>query len=583
MPNDRTIPSDKPKSVVTQTVMSGGTEVSQQYQLLSVIVNKEVNRIPTATLVYIDGEPSKQSFELSGKAEFEPGKEIEIKVGYSSDEKIVFKGIVIKHSIRVRKKNSLLIIECKDKAIKMTGACKNKYALDTKDSDVIEELIDNYGLEKEVAATTVTHKQIVQYNCTDWDFMLCRADVNGLLCIANDGKLSVAPPEFSGEAALTIQYGATIHDLDAEIDARLQYKAVKGSVWNYTDQELVKDTEAEDPGVPEAGNLTGDTLADVIGETEYRLFNSAKIEEPELQAWVNAAMMKNRLAKIRGKVTTDGTGDVSPGQLIQLNGVGERFEGKLFVTGIRHAVTEGNWLTTFQFGINPEWFAQTYNVQQPLSGAMLPAIQGLHIGIVTQLESDPDGEDRILVKIPVINNDEDGIWCRVATLDAGDKRGTFFRPEIGDEVIIGFINNDPRHAVVLGMLNSSAKPAPITAADDNHEKGYVSRSEMKMIFNDDKKSFSLETPGGNKFLITEDEKKIHLEDQNGNKIIMNEDGITIESIKDLIFKAKKDIKADADSNIEMKAGAQLKAEGSAGAKLSSGGTTDVKGSMVNIN
>jgi Rhs element Vgr protein len=583
MPNERTIPSDKPKSVVTQTVISGGTEVSKQYQLLSIIVNKEVNRIPSATLVYTDGEPSKQSFELSGKAEFEPGKEIEIKVGYSSDEKTVFKGIVIKHSIRVRKKNSLLMIECKDKAVKMTGACKNKYALDTKDSDVIEELIDNYGLEKEVAATTVTHKQIVQYSCTDWDFMLCRADVNGLLCIANDGKLSVAPPEFGGDAALTIQYGATIHDLDAEIDARLQYKSVKGSVWNYTDQELVKDTEAEDPGVPDAGNLTADTLADVMGETEYRLFNSAKIEEPELQAWVNAAMMKNRLAKIRGKVTTDGTADVLPGQLIQLNGVGERFEGKLFVTGIRHEVTEGNWLTTFQFGINPEWFVQIYNVQQPLSGAMLPAIQGLHIGIVTQLESDPDGEDRILVKIPVINNDEDGIWCRVATLDAGNKRGTFFRPEIEDEVIIGFINNDPRHAVVLGMLNSSAKPAPITAADDNHEKGYVSRSEMKMIFNDEKKSFSLETPGGNKFLITEDEKKIHLEDQNGNKITMNEDGIKIESIKDIILKAAKDIKADADSNIEIKATKNFKAEGSSGAKLSSGGTTDVKGSMVNIN
>jgi len=583
MPNERIIPSDKPKSVVTHTVTSGGTEVSKQYQLLSVIVNKEVNRIPLATLVYTDGEPSKQSFELSGKADFEPGKEIEIKVGYSSDEETVFKGIVIKHSIRVRKKNSLLIIECKDKAVKMTAACKSKYSLESKDSDIIEELIDNYGLEKDVKATTVTHKQIVQYNCTDWDFILCRADVNGLLCIANDGKLAVGPPEFSGDASLTIQYGATVHDLDAEIDARLQYKSVKGSVWNYTDQELAKDTEAEDPGVPDAGNLSSDTLADVIGETEFRLYNSAKIEEPELQAWVNAAMMKNRLAKIRGKVTTDGTAAVLPGKLIQLNGVGERFEGKLFVTGIRHEITEGNWLTTFQFGINPEWFAQTYNVQQPLSGAMLPAIQGLHIGIVTQLESDPDGEDRILVKIPVINNDEDGIWCRIATLDAGNKRGTFFRPEIQDEVIIGFINNDPRHAVVLGMLNSSAKPAPLTASDDNHEKGYISRSEMKMIFNDDKKSFSLETPGGNKFLITEDEKKIHLEDQNGNKITMNEDGIKIESIKDIIFKAAKDIKADADSNIEIKATKNFKAEGSSGAKLSSGGTTDVKGSMVNIN
>jgi Rhs element Vgr protein len=583
MPNERTIPSDKPKAVVTHKVLSAGTEVSQQYQLLSIVINKEVNRIPVATLVYTDGEPSKQSFELSGKADFEPGKEIEIKVGYSSDEKTLFKGIVIKHSIRVRKKNSLLMIECKDKAVKMTAACKNKYALETKDSDVIEELIDNYGLEKDVAETTVTHKQIVQYNCTDWDFMLCRADVNGLLCIANDGKLSVAPPEFGGDAALTVQYGATVHDLDAEIDARLQYKSVKGSVWNYTDQELLKDTEAEDPGVPDAGNLSADTLADVMGETEFRLFNSAKIEEPELQAWVNAAMLKNRLAKIRGKVTTDGTADVLPGQLIQLNGVGERFEGKLFVTGIRHEVTEGNWLTSFQFGINPEWFVQSYNVQQPLSGAMLPAIQGLHIGIVTQLQNDPDGEDRILVKIPVINNEEDGIWCRVATLDAGNNRGTYFRPEIEDEVIVGFINNDPRHAVVLGMLNSSAKPAPVTASDDNHEKGYVSRSEMKMIFNDDKKSFSLETPAGNKFIITEDETKIHFEDQNGNKITMDADGILLDSAKDINIKAVKDINLEAGANLSIKGGAQTKVEGSAGAELSSGATTNVKGSIVNIN
>ena len=430
MPNEQTIPSDESKSVVTCTILSGGTAVSQQYHLLSAVVNKEVNRIPMATLVYTDGEASKQSFELSGKADFEPGKEIEIKAGYRSDEKTLFKGIVVKHSIKVRNSNALLVVECRDKSFKMTQACKSKYALETKDSDLFEELIDAHGLEKDVTATTVTHKQIVQYNCTDWDFVLCRADANGMLCMANDGKLTIAPPDFGGDAALTIQYGATIHELDAEIDARLQYKAVKGSVWNYTDQELSSDTEAEDPGVPEAGNLSADTLADVSGEAEFRLFHSGKLETPELQAWVNAALLKHRLAKIRGKVTTDGTADVLPGQLIQLQGVGDRFQGKLFVTGIRHQVLQGQWETTFQFGINPEWFAHTYNLQQPLSGGLMPAIPGLHIGIVTQLAEDPDGEDRILVKIPIINNDEDGIWCRVATLDAGEKRGTFFRPEI---------------------------------------------------------------------------------------------------------------------------------------------------------
>ncbi|TEB40308.1 Rhs element Vgr protein, partial [Flavobacterium circumlabens] len=93
-----------------------------------------------------------------------------------------------------------------------------------------------------------------------------------------------------------------------------------------------------------------------------------------------------------------------------------------------------------------------------------------------------------------INNEEQGIWCRVASPDAGENRGFFFRPEIEDEVIIGFINEDPNNAIVLGMLHSSGKPAPITAADANHQKGIVTRSEMKVVFDDEKKSIGIETP-----------------------------------------------------------------------------------------
>jgi phage gp45-like len=105
---------------------------------------------------------------------------------------------------------------------------------------------------------------------------------------------------------------------------------------------------------------------------------------------------------------------------------------------------------------------------------------------------------------------------------------------------------------------------------------------MKMIFNDDKKTFSLETPAGNKFLITEEDKAIKMEDQHGNKFTMDQDGIKIESIKDIVLKAAKDCKVDA-VNVAVKASANFKAEGSAGAEVSSGGGTTVKGSMVQIN
>ena len=105
---------------------------------------------------------------------------------------------------------------------------------------------------------------------------------------------------------------------------------------------------------------------------------------------------------------------------------------------------------------------------------------------------------------------------------------------------------------------------------------------LSLLFDDDKKTISIETPNGNKILLTDDEGAILLEDENGNKICMNADGITIESSADLILKASGDVSLEG-TNIEIKANAEFKAEGSAGAEVSSGGMTAISGSLVQIN
>ena len=200
--------------------------------------------------------------------------------------------------------------------------------------------------------------------------------------------------------------------------------------------------------------------------------------------------------------------------------------------------------------------------------------------MVTQLQEDPNGEERILVRLPLIDPAEQGIWARVASLDAGENRGTFFRPEIGDEVILGFINDDPNDAIILGMMNSSAKPAPLVAADDNHEKGLFTRSKMKILFNDDDESITIKNDQNNQVLITD--SSIELSDKNGNKIIMNEDGIEISSNKDIIINAQGDLKADA-VNTEISAMAQAKISGGAGVELSTSAIAEIKGALVKIN
>lgn len=581
MNNSGVIQTSQNPDLVTYTVLVEGNPISGAEHVHSVTVSKEINRIPTATIIVGDGDATTQDFALSNEDLLIPGKKVEIKAGYHTDEETIFKGIVIKHNIKIRQNTSMLIIECKDEAVKMTVGRKSAYFYDSKDSDIFEEIIGTYSLQKDVEATKFQHKELVQYNSSDWDFVLSRAQASGKLCFADDGKLTIAKPDLGQKEVETIAYGSTMLDFDGEIDARHQLKKVTSYSWNKADQKVVK-AEGKDPSVSLNGNLSSGDLSKVVGLDNMQLRHGGNLDENELQDWSDATMLYQQLAKVRGRVKFQGLHTVKPNTTLKLEGVGDRFNGKIYVTGVLHTISDGDWTCDAQFGLNPKWFSDTFDIHTPPASGLLPSIKGLHVGVVSQLEKDPDGENRILVTIPIVDGDKKGIWCRVATLDAGENRGSFFLPEIKDEVIIGFINEDPNDAVVLGMLHSSAKPAPVEAADDNHEKGFVTRSEMKLMFNDDDVSVTIETPAGKKFVMDEKEDIVKLEDDHSNVITMDSNGITIESAGEISIKATKDVKIEG-MNVEAKANANFKAEGSAGAEVSTSAIAVLKGSLVQIN
>lgn len=581
----RTIPTQASTDLATFRIFTNGTEISTTIALVSLAVSKGVNKIPTARLVLSDGNMAKEDFELSASEDFVPGAEIEIHAGYHSIEDPIFKGIIIKHGIKFRsEQNSELILEMKDVSVKMTVGRKNKYFLDATDSDIIEEILSDYSdIQADVEATDLQHKEMVQYYCTDWDFILSRADVNGQLVLVDDGKITIKAPDLSADPLLKLFHGDNVFEFEAEMDARNQYSATKSKSWDYTNQEIIE-SDGEDPGITEQGNISGSDLAGIIGLENFEMQHPGQVITEELQSWANTKLLRSRLAKIQGHVQIIGFSDIKPSDIIELGGFGDRFNGNAFVSAITHTVnSNAKWRTNIQFGLSEEWYAHKYdNIIEKPASAILPAIHGLHYAIVTNIHEDPDGEFRVRVKIPVISTEDDGIWARVATLDAGDGRGSFFRPYVDDEVIVGFINDDPRDPIILGMLHSTALPTPLEPTEDNYEKGFVTKEKVKLLFNDEKKSLTIETPNSNILLVSDDEKGIKLEDENGNKIQMNADGITIESAKDLILKASGDITIEG-KNISSKASAQYKAEGSSGAEVSTSGQAVLKGSVVAIN
>jgi Rhs element Vgr protein len=581
------IPGHDKLSKPTFTVMVGGVDVTAKFGIVSAMVNKAINRIPVAEIVLYDGTHSKSHFELSDTSDFIPGKEVIIKAGYAKDEKNIFTGIIIKQSIKAPLNSpSTLLLELKDKSIKATINRKNKYFFDKKDSEIIEDVLG--GLKGDVTATDTQHKEMVQYYSTDWDFVLSRAEANGLLAFVEDGKINIKKPDFSVKGdSLNLTYGDNIVDVEAEMDARDQYASVTTKDWDYSKQEIVKKQTSSSDMSTEEGNITGKTLSDVLGSVDLLLQHSGKLLDGELTAWGKAKLLRSRMAKIKGRVRIYGTNAIKPGDMINLDGLGKRFNGGAFVSGITHSFSANSiWYTDINFGFSDEWAYERYDnmVDKPSAG-LLPAVNGLVTGLVTDIVDEDGGEFRVRVRVPLISDGDKGVWARIVSADAGNGRGILIRPEKDDEVIMGFINDDPRDPVILGMVYSKKNKVPdkLTPDKDNKMKGWITKGGTEISINDKDQIITIITKGKNSIIIDDKKKSITLEDQTKNKIVMDDKGILMDTPKDLNLKAKGKINIEATKDATVKSSMKFTASGTSGSEVSSSGQTVIKGSLLKLN
>ncbi|WP_257670737.1 type VI secretion system tip protein VgrG [Parapedobacter tibetensis] len=563
------------------STLSAADEIPQELHVIDIRVELAINKLPIATFKIVDGTPYEQDFVLSNSGLFAPGKYIEIKLGYNNTNTTVFKGIVVANNHQVNGSSSFLQVTCKHEAVKMTIGKKSRHYNEIKDSDVAEFLLaENNISDLDIQPSDVVHEQLLQTQVSDWDFMVSRLDVCGLACLIDGAKVIAKKPATAEEAVLKLTYGENIYEFNAEIDARTQATEVNGHAWDYSIQDM-ETVVANDTADGYAGDSTPDELAAIAGQP-YEMRTPAYLPTQELQALVDAKKIRQSLSKIKGTVRFQGNVDVKPGSFIELAGVGDQFNGKIFVSAVIHQYGEGNWFAEATLGWEEAFFAEKINVEAAfVHTGQCATMQGLQIGVVTDI-IDPNGEDRIKICLPMINLNDEGVYARIAVLDAGAGRGTFFRPEVGDEVVVGFMNNDVKHPVILGMLHSSAKPAPFVAEEANDTKGYVSRSEVKITINDGEKSVTIETPGGRKLAMNDDAGTIELEDPNGNKIVLDSEGILVEAATNLTLKAGNSISIQA-AQLDVKADMSAKIAGGSALSIESSGIAEIKGSMVMIN
>lgn len=575
-----------------------GDEVTEAYPVSQILIVKPANKIAFAKIVIGDGAVAQQDFNISNEEVFKPGKYIEIEMGDANHKELAFKGVIVKHGIRIKKnKNSVLHIDCRDVATKMTTQMRSRYfPEDASEKDACSQIIEEYNqdspiIEDGLNGLETTHETLVQYDSTDWDFILKRANAEGQLLYTDNGKLSSVTPTVKDEADYTLEYGEIIEEFEAEMDARNQYEEVKLSVWDSSKQEIINEPfeKPADIKLETPGDISNSDLAKVTNSEGLLVDYPGAMISDDQKNLVKAEWIKSQLARIRGRVSFTEATLVSPGSTIELKGVGNRFNGRTFVTGTRHEFTNNTWITDLQFGLDRDWNREA--LDNPGDLGRIPVMSGLHIGVVTRLD-DEKGEDRVKVRIPVIDAQGEGVWARMARQDAGEHRGTFHLPELKDEVLVSFLNCDPRYPMIMGMLNSSAKPAPVKAKSEDNLKGYYSKIGSRLEFDDKKRTVKMqslnadesgdlaklresepELEKNNTIFLDDENGEILIQDKNKNYIKLSASEVTIYGENKITLQSK-EISIKADQKLETDAG---------NSTFKSSMETKIQGSIINLN
>ncbi len=272
--------------ILSFDILINGQQIKDIYEVISIEVERVVFRIPTAKIILAlpVGSEGNQTFAASESGDFIPGVEIDIKLGSVSKKETVFRGIIVNQGIRnLRGEINELILHCSDKSAKMTLGRKSAYYQDMTDGAIMGSILGDYGLSSEVESTTYIHKQLVKYQVNDWDFIVGRAEANGMLAYIENGKVSVKKPFASGIADLKVEFGNDVLSYDFSVESRFQAPSVTNSAWDFKTQSLVEEKSSE-PGLNQQGNLKGIELGRKIGLSAISTSTTGSIEKNELKA-----------------------------------------------------------------------------------------------------------------------------------------------------------------------------------------------------------------------------------------------------------------------------------------------------------
>ncbi|MEU0885663.1 VgrG-related protein [Lentzea sp. NPDC005914] len=519
---------------------------TELYGRLTMVHVEESVQLPDSFEVRFD-DPH---FELFDEDRFRFGTRMEIAFRAEGDPVVVTSGevtaIVVEPGISGRHE---LVLTGLDLTHRLARGPKSRTFTNMTDGDIARRVSAEYGLEPDIDATSDVREHTMQHGETDYAFLRRLASRIGFdFWITEQTFHFKEKPSGRGQPP-KLTWGENLREFDVRFSSAEACDEVVVTAWDPVDKRAITgrattpEHGTDAPAAAEMASAARQSFGQVTRTAGQ--FPAASQAEADAQAQALLLKASGGLVVLRGEAA--GNPLLGAGNEVTLDRVGRRLAGKYRLTSVEHRYgSDTPYVTRFVCGGK-----DADGLIDLLGGGGANRSQenrswgSLVVGLVTN-NDDRDGQGRVKVKFPTLSDDE-STWARVAAPGAGAERGIQWLPEVGDEVLVGFENDDKARPLVLGGLWGRKDKPPEASSTQNgkvNQRVLASRKNHRLVFTDDPTT-SIELKLGDVdcvLRLAEQESKLAVV----RKLVVSAEEIEISAQRKLVLKAQQiEIAADA--------------------------------------
>lgn len=598
-----------PKILVDGSPMSS----SELANLDSMEVEKVTGTPDLCELRFVQSSDSMGTPSDDITARWKPGAELKVETKVGNEWVVAFVGeITSVDFVKEEGAPSQVVLLAYDKRHRLYRHETVKVFKDQSFQDIVASLAGEVSVTHDLSGlpTTVLTQYLHEGTVGDLVDRLCAQF--GLYAIGDDGKLVVKKGSELTTSGGTLRAAVELREFRLRQTTSSDRAEVTVRGWDPKNQEAIIGTKTRSAALP-AGDVVAGPDSEAAFSTGVVVHTTHVAARAEADERALGILTGNVDAGMQLDATTQYLPKLTPGKVVTIEGVPQRFAGKYRLTAVRHRYDLAEGTRSYVTCRGADDTSLTGLLTQAVGGRADASPQtvshGLRPAIVTNLRSssqegalaESTEAAEVKVKMPWLGDQIESGWLRVVTIGGGADRGFFVMPEVGDEVLVSFHDGDIRTGYVIGGLyNGTNKPPRVSDAvkDSNvHEKIWRSRAGHEIAFGDEDGSefVQIKTKG--------DEMVVRLDVANKLLKITGND-VTLENTGKINITSKGEVSIKSDGNLKMEAmninlkaqqkvdveGLQVSVNGQTAAELKGGkvdvtasGPATVKGNPIMLN